>query len=468
MKAINIQFLATMVLALFAGGFWCFAVLEFRVFPHAQLSELRSVLRGSEGDERPLWTRLAGDVVFAHDKFRATNPRSLLPDEAFRPVYKAPSANGPFPLLDAIRIASLEPEADRRFFVVYGSFVFPDLRERIGAVAIDSEGAVYRAWPAGKRDGDFDGMHIGLSVSPDGMVATNANGILGAQSWCGDPGWQAERTVKAAADDIPQNAIEHPDWHHDITFHDGAFYSFVGQRVARVEAETGRVEIVLDLLDVKQWAWRDGLAILDTRMNVVPAGRVGSDLTDLMPPDPFHVNKVDVLDKKRAKAFPQFQEGDMALSLRELNLVLVVRPEEERILWWRKGLTSRQHDVTFSESGTIEVFNNAPFTLTPTLRSLDVERHTFEDYMALSAWNMRMRFKGNFERHGDRVLTVDDDAGRMIAGRTDGRLDVVLENRIAMKNGRHVGLQLRNATEIPAEQFAALEAKCNRLYSELQ
>ena len=72
----------------------------------------------------------------------------------------------------------------------------------------------------------------------------------------------------------------------------------------------------------------------------------------------LHVNKVAELPSSIAGDFPLFSSGDLALSIREANMVLVVNPETKKIVWWRIGPWIRQHDPEFKAGGTISVFNN--------------------------------------------------------------------------------------------------------------
>ena len=72
-------------------------------------------------------------------------------------------------------------------------------------------------------------------------------------------------------------------------------------------------------------------------------------------PDPFHTNDIDEF---HGSGPGPFREGDLALSFRSLNLVLVVRPSTRRIVWYAYGLTSRQHDPDFLSSDAIMIYDN--------------------------------------------------------------------------------------------------------------
>ena len=72
----------------------------------------------------------------------------------------------------------------------------------------------------------------------------------------------------------------------------------------------------------------------------------------------LHLNKIEELTSDIADDFPDFEAGDLALSLRNYNLVMVVDPDARKIKWWQIGPWYRQHDPEFRPGGTIAIFNN--------------------------------------------------------------------------------------------------------------
>lgn len=72
----------------------------------------------------------------------------------------------------------------------------------------------------------------------------------------------------------------------------------------------------------------------------------------------LHLNKIVELSSDLAADFPMFKAGDLALSIRESNLVMVIDPATQKIKWWRIGPWLRQHDPEFNAGGTISIFNN--------------------------------------------------------------------------------------------------------------
>ncbi len=71
-----------------------------------------------------------------------------------------------------------------------------------------------------------------------------------------------------------------------------------------------------------------------------------------------HLNSVTELTDEIAADFPDFKSGDLLISLREYNMILVFNPDSRKIKWWQIGPWVRQHDPTFVSGGKMLVFNN--------------------------------------------------------------------------------------------------------------
>lgn len=84
----------------------------------------------------------------------------------------------------------------------------------------------------------------------------------------------------------------------------------------------------------------------------------GKDEVRLESADPLHANQVEALPSAMAGAFPLFEAGDLLVSMRELNLLMVVDGETERVKWAKTGPWLRQHDPHFLPDGRISVLDN--------------------------------------------------------------------------------------------------------------
>lgn len=71
--------------------------------------------------------------------------------------------------------------------------------------------------------------------------------------------------------------------------------------------------------------------------------------------DPLHLNDIEpVLEDG-----PFWRKGDLFISLRNLSMILLYRPSEDRILWWKVGPWTSQHDVDILDGSRISVYDNA-------------------------------------------------------------------------------------------------------------
>lgn len=74
--------------------------------------------------------------------------------------------------------------------------------------------------------------------------------------------------------------------------------------------------------------------------------------------DFLHTNTVEVMDGRFAERHPMFAAGNVLISIRELNTVAMLDPEQEKIVWTLSGLWSVQHQPTILDDGRMLVFDN--------------------------------------------------------------------------------------------------------------
>ena len=110
----------------------------------------------------------------------------------------------------------------------------------------------------------------------------------------------------------------------------------------------------------------EGLRKLDAEGNIIfdkPLTEIfiENGLEDLIygrgekyPADPTHINDIQPAsyDSK------YWLEGDLFLSLRSLAMIIQYRPSENKIIWYKQGAFSQQHDVDILDDSRIYFFNN--------------------------------------------------------------------------------------------------------------
>lgn len=203
---------------------------------------------------------------------------------------------------------------------------------------------------------DWNADTHGALVLPDGSVIFNFeyNGLAKLDR-CGNTIW----------------ALGH-ETHHSVELAEAGGYWVLGQRLIEgiPDKQTPYPPFLPPIIDSKLLHVSEDGKIL-TEISV-PGLFYKNDLDHLLTSasqyfqaayEPFgkeivHINKVAELSSELAGDFPMFEAGDLLLSMRSLNLVMVVSPETQIIKWWHIGPWKRQHDPEFVRGGKILVFNN--------------------------------------------------------------------------------------------------------------
>lgn len=169
--------------------------------------------------------------------------------------------------------------------------------------------------------------------------------------------------------------------------------------------------------------------------------------------DPFHNNDVEPIESER---FPTEFGYALLVSVREQNLIMVIDPATKKILWYRQGLTERQHDPDFFEDG-IYVYNNRTFSGHSRIDFIPFETdnsansglRTIIDG-SLYGWFDPSRGQHSvFARNNSRYhLVVNDRNGRVLLFDSEGRILFEVVNILSGQTDQRNRLQLRAALYI--------------------
>ncbi|MEM7022433.1 MAG: arylsulfotransferase family protein [Pseudomonadota bacterium] len=236
---------------------------------------------------------------------------------------------------------------------------------------ISRDGAIVAHWPVRFSEHFPDPTHLtnppetdrnvdihGALINPDGSVVFN---------------YEDSGTVKLSRCNVVLWTLPHATHHSVEKAEEGGYWIPGSRRVSSTDAEafppfTDAAPDVpfADRLILK--VTEDGA--IDLELSVTQA-LYDSGLEPILTAGGFpfreqsawdrelvHLNKIGELPSAMADAFPQFEAGDLVLSLRNFNLVFVVDPDDGRVKWHHTGPWRRQHDPEFSPDGTIVIFNN--------------------------------------------------------------------------------------------------------------
>jgi len=229
---------------------------------------------------------------------------------------------------------------------------------------IERDGSIVNRWPLeyskifpreSRDDRPNADLYVdthGALLEPDGSIAFNFEYRAAVKlDWCGNVQWRVRRA------------------HHSIEKAEGGGYWVPGNRRTKAGdpvtlrpfqppysshtimrlSEDGEV---LQEISVPKLLQDNGLEpILTASGEMFVHGKKWDQQI-------VHMNKIEELSSELADDFPSFQAGDLALSLRKLNLVVVLDPVTEKVKWHSVGPWVRQHDVEFRRGGTLMVFNN--------------------------------------------------------------------------------------------------------------
>lgn len=311
-------------------------------------------------------------------------------------------------------------------------------------VALD--GTIVRRWPARLSELFPDTQHIqppgkvpqtdwntgvqGMWAFPDGSVIFNFEGMGSARlDRCGAVQWTLPRMT-----------------HHSIApSADGSFWIPGARYVQESSAFPGLVPpyeedtilkvspdgAVIEEISVLDVFFRNGLEAL-----LFANGMAGLDV----PGDDSltHLNDVEELLPALAPQFPEFAAGDLLISLRNYNLVMVVDPRTRRVKWHQTGPWLKQHDPDFEPGGHIVVFsNNTDGTDDGSVLGgstlLDIQPHDRRvslRYGRKPGQTLFTKYRGKHQRlqHGGELL-VESHAGRVIEVDAHGEIVWEFVNR---------------------------------------
>ena len=245
------------------------------------------------------------------------------------------------------------------------TFVDGFFDETTGMRLLDMDGRVLHAWRVSFNElwpdadhveramHDWDAQIHGAVLYPNGDVVFNFQYAgLARIDACGRPLW---RVAAQTHHSVYEDANGHL-WVPSRRRHDeptpalpDAPVPFYEDLVLEVSPD-GRVLREISILDVLLDGGYEGLLLAN--------GEHGAVLNLPLDGDFTHLNDVEILEESMAAAFPMFSAGDMLLSLRNLNLLLVIDPDAATVKWWMIGPYLRQHDPDFLPSGRISVFDN--------------------------------------------------------------------------------------------------------------
>lgn len=160
--------------------------------------------------------------------------------------------------------------------------------------------------------------------------------------------------------------------------------------------------------------------------------------------DVLHTNSVDVIDEETAGNFAFGRPGQVLLSMRSLNTILVLDVETETIVWALRGSWIGQHDADILPNGNILMFDNWGNFERPNgiSRVIEVDPRTTEivwQYAGTAKRPLSSEIRSAQQRlANDNTLISESDGGRIVEVSPDG--EIVWEYLNPARGGEHGNL----------------------------
>jgi len=345
-------------------------------------------------------------------------------------------------------------------------------------MVIDATGEVHQQWDVAwaevwaDDEGSFPderrptkGMYLhGVTLLPGGDLIANFEHLSTFRmDPCGEVIWKLDNLGHhsahySAADDTiwvsAERYITEPPTGYPL--HDTPLRSWTAQQLSP-EGEVLRDIPVIDILIQNDL---QGLLYLSSLRNAAPFPVSG---------DTLHLNDVEVFPAGLDSTV--FATGDLMLSLRNINTVLVVDPETLALKFISTGAVVRHHDPDFMAGDVISIFDNRTFTLdgpdaTPASRIIEINAATGARRTVLGDRPASAFFTNIMGTHqrlpNGNILINESERGRILEFTPDGTLAFAYDNRIGEgRNGRTFAAR-RLPPDMDVAFFAGKQQECTQ------
>lgn len=174
--------------------------------------------------------------------------------------------------------------------------------------------------------------------------------------------------------------------------------------------------------------------------------------------DLLHANSVEYLDRRKAAMLPMADEGDLLVSLRNLDVIAILDFDKEVVKWAARGPWHKQHDPEVLDNGNIMIFDNrGDIRNGGHSRIIEVDPRTLGiewSFPGLLDTRLYTTVYGSQQAlPGGNVLISETNNGRILEVSREG--DIVWEFFIPQRRTRQDGAQFAQA--LWATRFAPEE-----------
>jgi len=281
----------------------------------------------------------------------------------------------------------------------------------------------------------------------DGSVVVNTDkgDVMTRYDTCGEPVWTRDGAFHHSFAPDPRGGLW--TWRGEMSAFDQ--YQFL----VRIDPVTGETLEEISLVDdiIMASAGNQAIFTVVSGYELKHAERYRA-INDL-----FHPNDLEVLQPGMAAAFPEFDAGDLLMSFRNIDLVIVVDAESFEIKWWSHGPWIQQHDPDFNANGEITVFNNNGWRSLSNIVGIDPSTRELREVPVDPAHRFYTQYMGKHNLLDDGTLqVVVPFEGRVLEFDSAGELILEINNLHSTRHNAFVAdlaLLREDFFDIPPENF---------------
>lgn len=224
----------------------------------------------------------------------------------------------------------------------------------------------YKAWPDAAEQipakripvSEFQYINQGMWPLPDGSLIANFTALGSVRvDACSNVMWRSDRPT-----------------HHSVTpTGDGRFWipsHIDAAHTPKAWAPFGEDPQLIDDMITTDHYYHDSVVLMtaDGKVEkqfsvlgaIVEAGLEGPIYQSLAEKitDATHINDINIVTEPLAAKIKGVEPGDLLLSLRAMNMLIILDQQTGKLKWHQQGAWVRQHDPDIMPDGTIEMFNN--------------------------------------------------------------------------------------------------------------
>lgn len=296
----------------------------------------------------------------------------------------------------------------------------------------DGEGYFPKGWRPAK------GMYLhGTDILPDGSIVANFEHLSTFRmDPCGEVMWKLEnlghhsvhydtdsKTIWVTAENfIGSGKTGYPR-------HKAPLRSWTVQNISL----DGEILRTIPVIDIFLKNGLEGLLYMSSLRNGAP----------IVSGDTLHLNDVDTFPASMGSDI--FNTGDLLLSFRNINTIMVVDAKSLKVKFLSVGRFARQHDPDFIAGDRISIFDNRNFTLAPeagppTSRIVEIDARNGEVTTVLDGSAEERFFTDIMGVHqrleNGNILVLPSGEGRVLEFSPDGRLVWRYDNKVGKRNMR--------------------------------